>query len=73
MRYHKMHRHWEKFGPPAYMAVAGYLGLIKLEDDTPTKGTTGPKVASVNPENKETMTRGTMKDLAAMFGKGVIQ
>jgi hypothetical protein len=55
------------------MAVAGYLGLIKLEDDTPTKGTTGPKVASVNPENKETMTRGTMKDLAAMFGNGVIQ
>ena len=24
-----MHRHWAKFGPPAYVAVAAYLGLNK--------------------------------------------
>lgn len=24
-----MHRHWREFGPPAYVAVAMYLGLNK--------------------------------------------
>ena len=26
-----MQDHWTKYGPPVYIAVAGYLGLVKPE------------------------------------------
>lgn len=28
LRYYAMQAHWKESGPPVYMAVAGYLGLI---------------------------------------------
>lgn len=76
MRYHKMHRHWRKFGPPVYMAVAGYIGLINLEEEVTTKGKKkkeGNKVQPTNPDSKEPTTRGHIKDLVAMFKSGAIQ
>jgi hypothetical protein len=33
-RYYAMIKHWKTNGPPVYMAVAGYLGLIKPEAKT---------------------------------------
>lgn len=34
--YNAMLTHWGKYGPPVYMSVAGYLGLIK-EDKKASK------------------------------------
>lgn len=35
--YQKMQDHWEHNGPPVYIAVAGYLGLIKKRKPTVKK------------------------------------
>lgn len=55
-----MVRHWKHNGPPVYMAVAGYLGLIKEDKDIPKTD-----------EEKY----GNLEELAAMFEQsgGVIQ
>jgi hypothetical protein len=55
-----MVEHWQANGPPVYMAVAGYLGLIK---------TTGRKGQT----DKERY--GNLEELAAMFQSsgGMIQ
>ena len=53
--------HWQANGPPVYMAVAGYLGLIKSD--------------SKSGESKAQSQYGDLNELAAMFGEtgGVIQ
>lgn len=58
--YQKMQDHWKYSGPPVYMSVAGYLGLIK---DRPKK-----------PNQKKTMT-GSWDDLITQFSAagGTIQ
>lgn len=53
--------HWEAFGPPVYISVAGYLGLGK-----------GRK----KPGDKSSSSKyGNLEDLVSMFGStgGVIQ
>jgi len=37
-RYNTMIEHWKRHGPPVYMSVAGYLGLIKEETKGKPKG-----------------------------------
>lgn len=37
-----MVEHWKTSGPPVYMAVAGYLGLIKV-DKKASPGSDGPQ------------------------------
>lgn len=60
--YQRMQDHWLHNGPPVYMAVAGYLGLIKKR--SPVNKTTG----------KQEMT-GNWDDLFNRFAStgGVIQ
>lgn len=31
-KYNKISEHWAKYGPPVYIAVAAYLGLISTDD-----------------------------------------
>jgi len=35
--YNAMQKHWRLNGPPVYMAVAGYLGLIKEDKKASTE------------------------------------
>lgn len=49
-----MVEHWKQNGPPVYMAVAGYLGLIKTDG----------KASSTK---KDTGQYGDLNDLARMF------
>lgn len=35
--YNAMQRHWRANGPPVYMSVAGYLGLIKEDKKASTE------------------------------------
>lgn len=65
--YNKMQDHWEYNGPPVYMAVAGYLGLIKKKPKMITKVIEGKTVKTRDP--------GNLDELMAMFGPtgGIIQ
>lgn len=63
--YQKMQDHWEHNGPPVYISVAGYLGLIKKRKPaTKVNKTTG----------KQEMT-GNWDDLFSQFSAagGIIQ
>jgi hypothetical protein len=56
--------HWEKFGPPVYIAVAGYLGLIGKKDGK--KGSSN----EARPANKPIGTKGdvgNLNDLAQLL------
>lgn len=44
--YQKMQDHWLHNGPPVYMSVAGYLGLIKKR--SPVHKSTGKKQMTGN-------------------------
>lgn len=60
-KYYAMLKHWKENGPPVYMAVAGYLGLIK------------PAAKRENASEEEKY--GNLEELEAMFAGsgGVIQ
>jgi len=62
--YQKMQDHWTTHGPPVYLSVAGYLGLIKKKKP---KGK-----GQGQPSQKMT---GSWDDLERMFSQtgGVIQ
>lgn len=36
--YYAMCKHWKSYGPPVYMAVAGFLGLINTSKAKPKSG-----------------------------------
>lgn len=58
--------HWEKNGPPVYVAVAGYLGLIATEDKKK------PSESSSKPIGNSGE-KGDLNDLARMLsGSGGI-
>lgn len=62
--------HWEKNGPPVYIAVAGYLGLIGTKDGKKPTGGDAPKASKPIGSNGE---KGNLNDLAALLsGSGGI-
>lgn len=66
--YYKMVDHWTENGPPVYMAVAGYLGLIKEKKK-------GDKPSGSGNSSNDAKRYGNLEELAAMFNGtgGMIQ
>lgn len=63
--YQKMQDHWEHNGPPVYIAVAGYLGLIKKR----------PKTIRIDKKTGGQEMTGNWDDLFSQFSAagGIIQ
>lgn len=74
-----MVEHWKHSGPPVYMSVASYLGMVKPRSKTggAPKNTSHPVTQSARSgANAEEISKyGNLEELAAMFGEtgGVIQ
>ena len=60
-----MVEHWEKFGPPVYIAAAGYLGLIGKETKKGQAGNGAQETASkpIGTSGE----RGNLNDLAQLL------
>ncbi len=62
--------HWEKNGPPVYIAVAGYLGLIGTKDGKKPTGDSKPQSGRPIGSTGE---KGNLNDLASLLsGSGGI-
>lgn len=60
-----MQDHWQEFGPPVYMAVAAYMGLMK-KPKPGSKG--GGALRADSPENEA-----ALEELFGSFPGGVIE
>lgn len=59
-----MVEHWKKFGPPVYIAAAGYLGLMGKEE---TKGQEGNGAQMASKPIGKSGERGNLNDLAQLL------
>ena len=67
-----MQDHWEHFGPPVYIAVAAYLGIVKKRKDAPKAAPASSRRVR-DPETARQLMQDFMAVGGMMAPKGTMQ